>query len=534
MKKSRPCTTRRIHTYASIFILGCSIQTNSYAQDTTSATVTFRSGSPQSVTVERIGDVAVVQGDMIVGYANEVFSSRKQTRGLSNTVYGAIWPNGIVPYVIDAELSRAAEGRIRDAIEHWNDVDAVNLIERTSSNAGSFPNYIHFIDEDQCASWVGFQNTGPQSIYSGDTCSTGSMIHEIGHALGLLHEHTRPDRDNFVLVNWSDIIAGKEHNFEILSDGVPLGDYDYDSIMHYGERFFSKNGASTLKPITPTSTTLGQREAASAGDKESIATLYQTNLALVGQSDTQNVQAGRELAMSFFVTNQSDVGANTLQIDLAVPQNTSLLSYSSNQWLCIQTAAGANVTCRSTVLHGSADSTVKLALQAPDTIGVATLKASLISLTDDVDISNNTDSVSFNVVASNEDSQPAVDNVQSLVAEVPAASTPNSDQSSIDNSPLDNSSLELAPAQSASNFAASAANAAAPDAPTSSASAAKAAVPNALASEGGSGGGGSIDLLAQAYLLLAIFFLCICRICVSQRRGIQWRGLPSMRHVSST
>jgi len=213
----------------------------------------------------------MTQGDMIVGYADDIFSSRKQTKGLSNTVYGAIWPNGIVPYVIDAKLSDTAEGRIRDAIKHWSNIRAVSLIERTAANASSFPNYIHFIDKNQCASWVGFQNSGPQSIYSGDNCSTGSMIHEIGHALGLLHEHTRPDRDNFVSVDWSNITSGKEHNFEILSDGLPLGEYDYGSIMHYGERFFSANGAPTLRPIMNTNSTIGQREAASDGDKASVS-----------------------------------------------------------------------------------------------------------------------------------------------------------------------------------------------------------------------------------------------------------------------
>lgn len=416
MNKKEPCITRRKYAYLSPMILGLTLQANSHATETTTTTIAVRAGTPQTVTVERMNDVAVAQGDLIVGYADSIFSSLKRTKGLSNTVYGAIWPNGIVPYTIDPALSSAATTRIRDAIAHWNSIEAVSIIERNSSNASAFPNYIHFIDENQCASWVGFQNTGPQSIYSGDNCSTGSMIHEIGHALGLLHEHTRPDRDSFVSVNWQNISNGKEHNFEILSDGLPLGNYDYGSIMHYGERFFSANGAATLQPITATSATIGQREKASTGDKESVSELYQTNLALIAKTESQNVEAGSQIQLSLYVTNQSSVGANNLEITLPVPAKTSLLSYSSSQWLCMQAEAGDNVNCQSTVLTGAADSALTLDLRAPDITGSVTVEASLLSLTDDTDSSNNSDSVSFTVIASDGSSVPVLANNQPIVS----------------------------------------------------------------------------------------------------------------------
>ena len=38
-------------------------------------------------------------------------------------------------------------------------------------------------------------------------------VHELVHALGFVHEHTRPDRDSFVVVNPENIEAGKEGNF---------------------------------------------------------------------------------------------------------------------------------------------------------------------------------------------------------------------------------------------------------------------------------------------------------------------------------
>ena len=39
-------------------------------------------------------------------------------------------------------------------------------------------------------------------------------VHELLHTLGFVHEHTRPDRDNFVEVNTDNIVSGKEGNFK--------------------------------------------------------------------------------------------------------------------------------------------------------------------------------------------------------------------------------------------------------------------------------------------------------------------------------
>ena len=64
----------------------------------------------------------------------------------------------------------------------------------------------------------------------------GVVRHELGHTIGLWHEQSRPDRDRYIRIDWSNIEPGGYPNFykysrsEVNTFSLP---YDYGSIMHY-------------------------------------------------------------------------------------------------------------------------------------------------------------------------------------------------------------------------------------------------------------------------------------------------------------
>ncbi|XP_076033067.1 low choriolytic enzyme-like [Oratosquilla oratoria] len=139
----------------------------------------------------------------------------------------------------------------------------------------TFPKPFIFIKNQRgCSAFVGYNGHSHDTYLHAPQCTKrkGTILHEFLHTLGFHHEHSRPDRDDFVKVHWRNIVSGFEKNFlklnnteaNFLSMGLP---YDYFSVLHYSPYAFAKDHRHpTLTPTRPTQAVIGQRRGLSRTD----------------------------------------------------------------------------------------------------------------------------------------------------------------------------------------------------------------------------------------------------------------------------
>lgn len=256
-----------------IFVVNSNTDTNSEYTPSDKKGTSYISGitfGPRKVEYEIIGELAVFEGDIILGKVGDL--ERSDSQRAAGTIGRFRWPDGVVPFDIDPNFSNPND--VHNAINYWHANTAIRLIPRTNQ-----VNYVTFTKGTSgCSSYVGMQGWGQQPIYV-DGCSSPIIRHEIGHAVGLFHEQSRRDRNMYVRINYENVITGKGYNFDqyTTEDGEDLGEYDYCSLMHYGTHLWSKNGQPTitiLQPSRPCANTIGQTSVLSEGDKYAIRFMY--------------------------------------------------------------------------------------------------------------------------------------------------------------------------------------------------------------------------------------------------------------------
>lgn len=206
------------------------------------------------------------------------------------------WPDARVPYTMDEAFSADFKALIAAAMTEVHEKTCIRWVPKTEADTDFV--HIYTTGASACVATLGYhEGHGKHDLElksgaDGGCKDKGVVIHEMMHNLGIGHEHSRPDRDQFLTVDWTNLpLASASNHFrhswitdtdnlpKCSIEGVSLATadfsncvsgnivedygvgYDKDSIMHYGIKLFAADTSkNVLTPKDPSITSLGSYE----------------------------------------------------------------------------------------------------------------------------------------------------------------------------------------------------------------------------------------------------------------------------------
>jgi hypothetical protein len=232
-------------------------------------------GMPVTYVVEH--GKAIFQGDIVLEKVQSIDPQLPISLSYGVDYSQYLWPKVgnqfQIPYVVASGSGDVTN--LNAAIAQFNNTFSnIQFVAYTTQT--DYVNF-YFNPNDfsgECEAIVG-RAGGEQQVGGSGTCTVATILHEMGHTVGLWHEQSRPDRNTYISVNYDNLIKGSISNFnQIYDNAQTFGTlFDYASIMEYPAFSFSRNGGPAIESI-PAGIPLSNLNGYTATDIDGIERLY--------------------------------------------------------------------------------------------------------------------------------------------------------------------------------------------------------------------------------------------------------------------
>ncbi|XP_055349511.1 hatching enzyme 1.2-like [Paramacrobiotus metropolitanus] len=159
-------------------------------------------------------------------------------------------PDGTVeiPYIVEPEVDETLIDEIVLALESIsNQTGCMQFASADDAAIKHVPSrpVIRFSGSDMCAGEFEGAKSPRHKVYISPQCINGersNIQRLILLAMGFPHEVSRNDRDQYIIINWYNVVPERTWELEKYDRGVfDSLPYDYDSILHPGYVFLAQN-----------------------------------------------------------------------------------------------------------------------------------------------------------------------------------------------------------------------------------------------------------------------------------------------------